>query len=152
MDELILVDSTEIKETFKNGKLKRTGLMKIYRHGDYDYEMNVGKHIRYYKDGSKTITVYDNWGTSLINTYSDSEDNLIGEYRTTKIETTTRDLDTYFKSNKNETYNVYYKDYRYDYDACKYYLRKEGEYSNAKRVGTWKFYEPNGELQKEKQY
>jgi len=152
MNDLILVDSLETKKCFKNGNLKELGLIKYYRHGDFVYEMEVGKHFRYYKDGSRSEYFFDDWGTELYTAHYDSDDNLIMEWITTKLETTAKDLNTFFKSNKHITYNASFKDYRYNYDECKYYLRKEGQYSNGKKDGLWKFYLVSGELQKTKQY
>lgn len=152
MKDLILIDSSEVKEYFKNGNLKKHGLMKYYKHGDFVYEMEIGKHVRSYKDGSRSEYFFDDWGTELYTAHYDSKDNLIMEWTTTRIETTAEDLDTFFNSNKHITYNVSFKDYRYDYDVCKYYLRKEGQYLNGKKYGLWKFYKPSGDLQKSKQY
>lgn len=152
MNDLILVDSTEIKECFKNGKLKHFGLIKYYEHGDYIYEMNVGKHTRYYKDGARTVSVYDEWGTSLSNRYYDSENNLVSQSITTLVDTTASNLDEFFENSKHITFKTYFEDYVYDYKLCKYYLKKSGQSDNGKKEGVWKYYYPSGELKKEKTY
>ncbi|WP_458626852.1 hypothetical protein [Winogradskyella sp. PC D3.3] len=69
MKSLILIDSVEINDYYKNGKPKVFGLVKYYKHGEYVYEMKVGKCIWFYKGGSKTVTVYDNWGADLSTYY-----------------------------------------------------------------------------------
>ncbi|WP_400078577.1 hypothetical protein [Winogradskyella sp. R77965] len=152
MDGLILFDSTMINDNFKNGKIKRCGLIKYYRHGDFYYKLNVGKHIRYYKNGTKTTTVYDDWGTSLTNTYHDSEGNLISQSITTLVETTASNLDEFLTSGKHITFKTYFEDFAYDRKSCEYYLKKTGQSDNGKREGLWKYYYPSGELKKEKNY
>jgi antitoxin component YwqK of YwqJK toxin-antitoxin module len=152
MKSLVLVDSIEIKECFKNGKLKETGLIKYYKHGDFVYEMKVGVYTRYYKDGSKSLYYNDDWGTELLAHHYDSEDNLIMERTTTKIETTAADLDEFLNSTNHITYYTEFKDYVFDYKLCKYYLKKTGQYSNGKKIGVWQYFYPSGDLKKEKQH
>ncbi len=152
MNDLNLIDSIQIQECYKDGKPKQRGLIKIYKHGDFYYEMNVEKHTRFFKSGSKTVSIYDDWGTNLSNNYYDSGGYLIMEQLTTKIETNASNLDVFLDSNNHMTFNVYFNNYSYDFKLCKYYLRKEGQYSNGKKVGVWKFYLPTGRLKKEKSY
>ncbi|MBU2929993.1 hypothetical protein [Winogradskyella psychrotolerans] len=152
MNHLILIDSIQINECYKDGKPKLCGLTKIYKHGEFYYEMNVGKHTRFYKSGSKTISIYDDWGTNLSNTYYDAKGHLVMEQLTTKIETNASNLDVFLDSKNHMTFDVYFNNYSYDFKLCKYYLRKEGQYSNGKKVGVWKFYLPTGRLKKEKSY
>jgi len=148
----VLVDSMELNKCFKNGKLKESGILKIYKYGDYFYKFKSGKYVKNYKDGSKSIFLLDDWGTDLEAYHFDSGGNLIKEWVTTKVETTAVDLEEFLNSNKHITYDTAFKDYRYDYKLCKYYLKKKGQYSNGKKVGAWKFFDSSGNLKKEKKY
>ncbi|WP_299128739.1 hypothetical protein [uncultured Winogradskyella sp.] len=152
MERLVLVDSSDIKKCFKNGKPKECGSIKYYEHKDYVYEMKVGTFKRFHRDGSSSFYYFDKWGTDLLTHHYDADDNLVMEWTTTKIETTAATLDEFFDSRDHITYNVSFKDYSYDFKDCKYYLRKEGHYSNGKKSGLWKFYLSTRELQKSKQY
>lgn len=152
MSKLILIDSTEIKECFKNGKPKLFGRVKYYKHGDLYYEMKVGKNIRYHKNGARTISIYDDWGTLLINRYYDSDDNLISQSITTLVDTSASNLDEFFKNSKHITFKTYFEDFAFDKKSRKIYLKETGQSDNGKKEGVWKSYYVSGEIKKEKSY
>lgn len=152
LNDLKLVDSFKINQCYKDGRPKSCGLVKVYQHREFYYEMNVGKHTQFYKNGSKTISIYDDWGTNLSNNYYDSGGHLVSQQLTTKVETNASNLDDFLGSKDHITFNVYFNNYSYDFKLCKYYLRKEGQYSNGKKVGDWRFYLSTGRLQKKKSY
>lgn len=152
MNDLVLVDSIEVKECFKNGQLKLYGLIKVYYHNEYYYKMNSGKHVRYYRNGSRTVSVYDSWGTNLSNRYYDSKDNLLTQSITTLVDTNADSLDEFLESSNHITFKTYFEDFAYNYKLCKFYLKKSGHSDNGKKDGVWKYYYPSGELKKERHY
>ena len=152
MNDFVIVDSTQIRECYKNGKPKLCGLIKYYQHGDYIYELNVGKHTRYYRNGARTVSIYDEWGTNLLNRYYDCNNNLISQSITTLVETTASNLDEFLENSKHITFKTYFEDYAYDNKLCKYYLKKSGYSDNGKKEGVWKVYFSSGKLKKEKVY
>lgn len=149
-NDLIPVDSSSIETEYKNGRLKYSGTTTYYKYGKKEYSFLTGKHVRYYKNGSRTEGLYNSWGTILENRYFDKNDNLISETVTLLLDTTAKDFNEFESSFKHITFVLKIIDYKYESRLSKWYIYKEGEYTNGKKSGTWKYYRPNGDLKKKK--
>ena len=149
MDNLTPIDSSRIEKKFGNGKPKYVGTTTYYKYQDKEYSFLTGKHIKYYKNGSRTVGIYDSWGTVLKNKYFDKNGNLISDSETLLLDTTAKDLNEFDDSNKHITFVLETKEYKYDSGLSKWYLYREGQHTNGKKSGTWKYYLPNRELKKQ---
>ena len=149
MGKLKPIDSSKIVTYFKNGKPKYVGTTTYYEFKNREYEFLTGKHIKYYKKGSRTESLYDSWGTILENKYYDRNGNLISDAKTLILDTNAKDLQEFEDSNEHIIFVIKTNDYKYSSDLNKWYIYLESEHRNGKKSGTWKYYFPNGELKKE---
>ena len=150
MSNLTPIDSIEIKTKFGNGKPKYSGTTTYYEYQAKEYAFLTGKHIKHYKNGSRTEGIYDSWGTVIENKYYDRNNNLISESKTLKIDSSVKDFQEFEDSNRHITFIIKIKDYKYSSGLSKWYVYREGEYTNGKKSGTWSYYLPNGELKKQR--
>ncbi|TWO30407.1 hypothetical protein E1J38_014820 [Seonamhaeicola sediminis] len=150
MNNLVPIDSSKIETSFNNGKPKYIGTTTYYEYMDKEYAFLTGKHIRYYKNGSRTEGVYNSWGTVLTNKYFDKNGTLISDSKTITLDTSAKNLQEFEDSDKHITFVIKSNDYKYSSDLNKWYLYLESEHTNGKKSGTWNYYLPNGELKKEK--
>lgn len=67
MNYLIPTNSISIETTFRNEKPKYVGTTTYYKCQDKELSFLTGKHIKYYKNGSRTEGIYDSWETILEN-------------------------------------------------------------------------------------
>ncbi|AXT19467.1 hypothetical protein D7030_10630 [Flavobacteriaceae bacterium AU392] len=149
MNNLKLIDSSKIETHFKNGQPKYSGTTSYYEYNGKEYSFLTGKHIRYYKNGSRTESVYDSWETVMDNKYFDKNGNLVSDSKTLALNTTANDLQEFENSNRHITFIIKSKDYKYSFELNKWYLYLKNEHTNGKKSGTWKYYYPNGELKKQ---
>ena len=148
MGKYELIDSVEIKTSYKNGNPKYVGTTTYYQYNGKEYQYLTGKHIRYYKNGSRTEGLYDRWGAILQNKYFDKEGNLISDSKASVWDTSAKDLKEFEESNKHIIFILESKGYKYSSGLSKWYVYRETEYTNGKKSGIWKYYLPNGELKK----
>lgn len=152
MGNLTPIDSSTIATQYKDGKPDYSGTTTYYKYQDKKYAFLTGKHIKYYRNGSRTEGLYDSWGTILENRYFDKEGNLISESKTFLIDSDAKNIEEFDKSMKHITFIVKIKDYKYSNKQSKWYIYKESEYTDSKKSGVWNYYLQNGVLEKQKSY
>ena len=146
-------DTITVDSKFNNGNQKEVGKLYEYEFGDYVYSYYVGKRIEYYRDGSLAYEYeYNDFGIQLSCKWYDGHDNLWRESQTLKIDSEAIDAREFFEKEKHLTITVKEKIFRYDNEKCEYYMKKEGQRVNGKKVGVWKTYNTNGSIKKEDTY
>lgn len=152
MNQFVSVDSDSISTEYNNGNPKYIGTTTYYKYNGEEYAFLTGKHIRYYRNGSRTEAIYDAWGTALENKYFDKKGNLISDTKTIIIDTSAKDVKEFEASDEHITFMIQSKDYKYSSKLNKWYVYLESEHTNTRKSGTWKYYFPNGDLKKTKKY
>jgi len=152
MGHLQPIDSSKIETHFKNGRPKYSGTTTYYEYGDKEYAYLTGKHVKYYRNGSRTEGIYDSMGTILENKYFDADGNLLSESKTLLLDTNAKSFQEFEDNTNHITFVLRTKSYKFTLELKKWYLFEEGEYTNGKRSGIWKYYFPNGELKTKKEY
>ncbi|MEM5566230.1 hypothetical protein WNY78_14005 [Psychroserpens sp. AS72] len=146
-------DTIHIDLKYSNGNQKEIGTVYEYEFGDYIYSYYSGKRIEYYRDGSIAVEhKYDDFGILLSCKYYYGDGNLWFETQTLKIDSNAIDLKSFFEKEKHLTITVKDSDFRYDNVKCDYYLKKEGQRINGKKVGIWKTYNTDGSIKKVSSY
>jgi len=141
------VDSIIIDTKFRNGNLKETGLIKIYEHGDYDYEFFSGKQTSYYKSGEvKSIEEFDSFGNLINSQLYDYKGFPYCSKEIMKIDTQAKSLDDFFESDKDLLVTMYFKKYRLSLIPGDWFLLEEGKIANGEMVGEWKKYNKDGSI------
>ena len=137
MNNLIPIDSSKIETSFSNEKPKYIGTTTDYEYMGKEYVFLTGKHIRYYKGGSRTEGAYNSWGTVLTNKHFDKNGNLISDSKTITLDTSAKNLKEFEDSSKHITFVIKTNDYKYSSDLNKHYLYLKSEHTNGEKSGTW---------------
>ena len=125
MSEYELIDSIKTETSYRNGKPKLVGTTTYYEYNDKKYAFLTGKHIRYYKNGSRTEGVYDSWGALLENRYFDKKGNLISDSKASVWDTNAKDLKEFEESKGHITFVLKSTDYKYSSELSKWYAYRE---------------------------
>ncbi len=153
ISNLKLIDTIKINKKYKNGNQKEIGNYSVYELNDFEYEQLSGKHITYYSNGQiLEETTYDNFGIVLKWKLYDGLGNLQQELKTIKIDTDKESLDELLNDNNSIDIIIEEKKYKFSDKICGWFLIKEGQKINGKKIGKWKKYYPNGEVKKVKEY
>lgn len=138
---------------YGNGNIWIVGTAITYEHNSEHYSNLTGKERQYFRNGKISVeTELDKFGNILKWTTYDKDGYKIDEYITVSIDTKAKDLTEFLNSDKHFIYIRNEKFYRCSSKLGVMYLHKEGQTVNGKKVGKWKFYDENGELQKVKTY
>jgi antitoxin component YwqK of YwqJK toxin-antitoxin module len=147
------VDTTDFVEKYKNGNLKTKGKYLVYNSEQYSTELAFGEFITYYKNGNiMEKTFYDSFGYEMKYKFYDVDGELIYERETILLDTSAKNINEFFFTKKHILFTDFVKEYNYSMKLCKQYLQKEGKLYKGKKIGTWKIYNPDGTLKKEKSY
>ena len=143
------IDSINIDLKYRDGNPKEIGLIKVYQHGDYEYEFFSGKRTCYYKSGEiKSIEVFDSFGNLINAQLYDFEGYPYCSKQVLKIDTLAKDLDAFFESDKDLLVSMHFKKYRLSLTPVKWFLLEEGNTLNDVKVGQWKRYNKDGTIKK----
>ena len=153
LDALEPVDSVKHVKYFKKGQLKEKGTYYHYASGDYIYERPVGTFLSYYHDGGVLSEIeYDKFGTHIKRNFFMGDGGPWFTEELMSITTSATNLDEFISSGVEYlTFTYWHKDYAWSNKLCKYYLKKEGAKENWRKTGTWRHYNPDGSVKKEKQ-
>lgn len=145
--------TVKFEETYRKGKLKIKGNLTYYEYDDYDYYFITGKYIEYYPNGNIMFdALYDDFGMNLEWKVYDGNGNLLEEYKTIKIETSAKDLESFlFKKSKSKITSIM-KRYKFSNKICGWYKVLEGKKIDSKRIGKWMRFNPDGSIKKVKNY
>lgn len=143
----------KFEETYRKGKLKIKGNLTYYKYDDYDYYFITGKYIEYYPNGNIMFdALYDDFGMNLEWKVYDGNGNLLEEYKTIKIETSAKNLESFlFKKSKSKITSIM-KRYKFSNKICGWYKVLEGKKIDSKRIGKWMRFNPDGSIKKVKNY
>ena len=145
------IDSVLHEKHFGNGKMKEKGQFYVYNSEKHSYQIPYGEWIDFYRTGEVfSKTEYDNYGhIKSWNSYS--KDGIVTWTTNLKsITTKAKNIDDFFTKSKLFDWELYEQRYEYSYDLCEWYLKSEGLTLNYSKVGTWKTYNYDGSLKKEK--
>ena len=142
-NDFVFVDSSKVEIKWKNGITKELKSLVKINYKNKEYECLSGEFLQFNKKGIiRTKSLFDNYGNYLYYKLFDLDGDIILENITIKIdynkevdlvETTIREK-SFMKTNKY------------------FYLYKEGNKLNGKKIGKWLTYDCQGNIIREKNY
>lgn len=147
------LDTIQIVDNFKNGKIRETGTSIKYEFEGELYEFYTGKILKYYKNGRIRSEIECNsFGCELKSKHYDSSGLLISESLTTKIDIKGNHVIDFLELKKNHLVYGNLKLYIYSMKLDDIYLKSEGKFLNEKKIGRWVKYFRDGSIKGESTY
>ncbi len=142
-NDFIFLDSSKVETKWKNGTVKELKNIVVIEHNNRRYECLTGEFFQFNRKGIKrTKSLFDKYGNYLHYSFFDIDGNIIQENSTIKIDF----------NKEADLVEITIHEKEYIKTKNDFYLYKEGNKLNGKKIGKWFTYDCQGNIVKEKKY